>query len=89
MGRHVIYLTDEEVILYKGTAEKLSSVKRSFEEARSIFETQIDPKSPLCLLIDRNQADIHEDKLPPLFLNRARLLFKKKAVLLTGMGFQF
>ncbi len=77
--KFLLYLTEEEVILYKGTAEKLATFKGSFEESVPALETHLCPKDSLYLLIDRNQQDIHEEKLPPLFLwDRARLLFHKK-----------
>ncbi|MBI2707058.1 MAG: hypothetical protein HYX35_01915 [Proteobacteria bacterium] len=77
--KFLLYLTDEEIILYKGAAEKIATFTGSFEESVPILETHLGPKGSLCLLIDRTQQDIHEEKLPPLFFwDRARLLFHKK-----------
>lgn len=76
----LLYLTDKEVILYKGASERIATFTGSFEEIISALETYLPPKATLRLVIDRTQQDLHEEKLPPLFFwDRARLLFHKKA----------
>lgn len=75
----ILYLTDEDLFLYKGASEKPSVFQGSFEEIRPALERQIDSKASLSFLIDRSHQDIYEEKLPPLFLwDRWRFLFHKK-----------
>ncbi len=93
MARYVLYLSDEEGILYTGTGEKIASSSASFEEAHPLFDAHLEHKDSLCLLIDRRQQDIQEEPIPPLFLwDRLRLLFHKKASCSSQggyAGFQF
>lgn len=87
-GKTIIYLTDDDVILYKGASEKICVLQGSFEDSCPILEGHLEPKASLYLLIDRTNQNIHEEKLPPLpFWDRARFLFHKKIGCASQGGF--
>jgi len=80
--KFLLYITDEDITLYKETSEKPYALKGNFEDVQPKLKTILSsyPKAPLWLVIDRNHQDIREEKLPPLFVwDRIRLLFHKKA----------
>lgn len=85
-----LFLTDEEMILYKGSSKKIYSFKESIEsvqtELKSLFS--LTPKAPLRLLIDRSHQDIREEQLPHLLLwDRLNLLSHKREAWTSQGGF--
>lgn len=76
-----LFLTDEEMILYKGLSKKIYSFNDGIEsiqtELKKLFS--LTPKAPLYFLIDRSHQDIREEQLPYLPLwDRLRLLSHKR-----------
>lgn len=88
--KFLLYLTDQEVVLFKGSQEKLYTFKGRFEDAREDLQNVLirAPKIPLRLLIDRSHPEIREEKLPPLLpWDRIRFLVHKKTEWQTHGGF--
>ncbi len=85
-----LYLTDEEIILYRGTQEKLCSFKNDAEGIEHELQKflSFSPKVPLCILIDRSHQYVREEKLPALLpWDRIRFLHHKKVEWRTLEGY--
>ena len=77
-----LYLTDENVRLYRGSLNKLCILSGSFKEVHSKLESFLSsaPKIPLALIVDCQLPNIREEKLPTLFpWDYLRFLFYKRA----------
>ncbi len=88
--KFLLYLTDEEVTLYKGANEKLYTCKENLKDAQQQLQNVLSnsPKVSLRLLIDRNHQSIQEEKLPFLLpWDRMRFLSHKKAEWQTQGGY--
>ncbi|OJW51047.1 MAG: hypothetical protein BGO67_11995 [Alphaproteobacteria bacterium 41-28] len=88
--KFLLYLTDDEVVLFRGPQEKLYTFKGTSEDAQRDLQNVLirAPKIPLRLLIDRSHQDVREEKLPPLPpWDRIRFLIHKKAEWRTQGGF--
>lgn len=80
--KFLLYLLDDEVILYQGTDEKTYIFKGNIEDAQRKLGLILSAASkiPLRLLIDISHLDIREEKLPFLFpWDRMRLLYYKRS----------
>jgi hypothetical protein len=85
-----LYLTDENVRLYRGSLHKLCVLPGSFKEVRSKLEGFLSsaPKIPLSLIVDCQLPNIREEKLPTLFpWDYIRFLFYKRAEWATLGGY--
>lgn len=80
--KFLLYLTDENVRLYRGSLDKLCVLGGSFKEVHSKLEGFLSfaPKIPLALIVDCQLPNIREEKLPTLFpWDYLRFLFYKRA----------
>lgn len=85
-----LFLTDEEMILYKESSKKIYSFKENIESVQTKLKDlfSLTPKTPLCLLIDRSHQDIREEQLPHLLLwDRLNLLSHKRETWTSQGGF--
>lgn len=83
-----LFLTDEEMILYKGSSKKIYYINDGLEfiqtELKKLFSTA--PKAPLYFLIDRSHQDVREEQLPhlPLWDRLSFLSHKRETWALQG-----
>ncbi len=78
----ILYATSKNIELFKGETEEQFPIKTGCEQL------QIPPKDRICLVIDRCQQDLKEEKLPSLpFWDRLRILFHKKASCVSQGGY--
>lgn len=80
--KFLLYLTDENVSLYRGSLNKLCVLVGSFKDVHSKLEGLLSsaPKVPLALIVDCQLPNIREEKLPTLFpWDYLRFLFYKRA----------